>query len=123
MVAEKLPEFEPAGTVIEAGTEAALLLLWRLTPNPPLGAALVSATVHTSAPAPVIVELWHERALRAVNVLLEVLIPLPCNFTQAFAAVLVMTLRSPVESALELGLNWTFRLSVLPAAMVTGRLA
>jgi hypothetical protein len=123
-VAEKLPELEPEGIVNEAGTEAAALLLWRLRLNPPVGAALVSVTVHTSVPAPVIAELWHESALRAaVGVPLAALIPLPCNFTQTgtIAGVLAMTLSWPAESVSELGLYWTFTLSVLPAAMVTGR--
>jgi hypothetical protein len=53
-VAAKVALVEPAATVTEAGTVTALLLLARLTVNPPLGAAALSATVQESVPAPVI---------------------------------------------------------------------
>jgi hypothetical protein len=43
-----------AGTVTEAGTETALLLLASPTAIPPVGAEPVSVTVHASVPAPVI---------------------------------------------------------------------
>jgi hypothetical protein len=43
-----------AGTVTEAGTETALLLLARPTATPPVGAEPVRVTVHASVPAPVI---------------------------------------------------------------------
>lgn len=43
----------PAGTVTEAGTLTALLLLPRLTDTPPFGTAAVSITVQVSDPAPV----------------------------------------------------------------------
>ena len=41
----------PAATVTDAGTVTALLLLARLTANPPVPAAAVSVTVHASVPA------------------------------------------------------------------------
>ena len=53
-----------AGTVTEAGTVTAALLLDRLTLNPPLGADLLSVTVHASVPAPVIDEFAQEKALK-----------------------------------------------------------
>ena len=53
-VAEKLPVVDPAATVTEAGTVTAVLLLARLTANPPLAAATFSVTVQLSVPAPVI---------------------------------------------------------------------
>ncbi len=43
----------PAGTLTDAGTLTALLLLLRLTVSPLYGAAPVSTTVHASVPAPV----------------------------------------------------------------------
>jgi hypothetical protein len=54
-----------AGTVIEAGIVTALLLLDRLTGNPPLGAAELNVTVQASVPAPVNVELLQVKAVRA----------------------------------------------------------
>ena len=56
-VAVKLALVAPAATVTVAGTVTAELLLARLTVNPPLGAAALSATVQLSVPAPVIVPL------------------------------------------------------------------
>lgn len=44
----------PAGTLTEAGTVTAELLLERPTANPPLGAAAFNVTVQLSVPAPVI---------------------------------------------------------------------
>ena len=44
---------EPAGTVIDAGTVTALLLLDRLTASPPVLAAADSVTVQASLPEPV----------------------------------------------------------------------
>ena len=43
----------PAGTVADAGTVTALLLLARLTASPPVPAAALSVTVQASVPAPV----------------------------------------------------------------------
>ncbi len=53
-VAAKVAVVEPAATVTEAGTVTDELLLAKLTANPPLGAAALSATVQESVPAPVI---------------------------------------------------------------------
>lgn len=52
-VAEKAPLVDPAGTVTDAGTVTALLLLARVTANPPAGAAALSVTVQASVPAAV----------------------------------------------------------------------
>jgi hypothetical protein len=53
-VAEKLAVVAPAATVTVPGTVTALLLLARLTGNPPLAAATFSATEQLSVPVPVI---------------------------------------------------------------------
>ena len=69
-VAVKLALVAPAATVTVAGTVTAELLLARLTVNPPLGAAALSATVQLSVPAPVIVplaQLNEERAAVGVG--------------------------------------------------------
>jgi hypothetical protein len=52
-VAVKLAVVEPAATVTEAGTVTALLLLARLTLNPPVAAAAFRVTVQLSVPDPV----------------------------------------------------------------------
>jgi hypothetical protein len=54
MVAVKPALDEPAGTVTDAGTVTAELLLARPTANPPVGAAAFSVTVQLSVPGPVI---------------------------------------------------------------------
>jgi hypothetical protein len=121
-VAEKFAVLTPAGTVTEAGTVTALLLLDRLTLNPPDGAALVSATVQGSVTAPVSAVLLHETALNETDVLVGVpLTPFPLSFTVATGVddPADMRLNWPVESTTAWGLKWTFRLTVLPGAMFT----
>ena len=54
---------DAAGTVTEAGTVTALLLLERLTAIPPVGADPLNVTVHASVPAPVIDEVPQETVL------------------------------------------------------------
>jgi len=53
-VAVKLAVVAPAGTITEAGTVTADLLLATLTAKPPVSAAAFSVTVQLSVPAPVI---------------------------------------------------------------------
>jgi len=62
-VAVKLAEVDPAATVTLPGTVTALLLLARLTVNPPVGAAALNVTVQLSVPAPVNDPLVQLRAL------------------------------------------------------------
>jgi hypothetical protein len=56
-----------AGTVTLAGAATAALLLTTLTTKPPVVAALVSVTVHTSVPEPVREEVMHESPLSAAG--------------------------------------------------------
>lgn len=56
----KLAVVAPAAIVTLAGTVTAVLLLLKLTLAPPLGAALVKDTVHTSVPVPATAALLHE---------------------------------------------------------------
>lgn len=58
-VAEKLAEVPPAATVTDAGTETAVLLLFRRIASPPAGAAALSEIVHGSVPAPLSDALVH----------------------------------------------------------------
>ena len=62
-VAEKLALLAPAATFTDAGTVTAVLLLARLTENPPLAAAALRVTVQASDPAPVMVELAQDSAV------------------------------------------------------------
>lgn len=65
MTAENPVLVAPAGTVTEAGTTTALLLLVRVTVDPPLGAAAVRVAVQGSVIEPVMDRLVQETALRA----------------------------------------------------------
>lgn len=70
----------PAGTVTEEGTVTALLLLDKLTANPPDPAAADRLTVHASLPAPVTEPLLHVSALReALLVLVLFFAPFPVS--------------------------------------------
>ena len=53
-VAVKPALVAPAGTITDAGTATLVLLLARLTTNPPVGAAAFSVNVQPSVPVPVI---------------------------------------------------------------------
>ena len=55
----------PAGTVTEAGTITAVLLLLNATAIPPVGALEASVAVQVSVPAPVNEALAHEIAVNA----------------------------------------------------------
>lgn len=79
-VAVRLAPVAPAGTVTDAGTPTALLLLERLTLTPPLGAALLSVTVQTSEPDPVIEALLQESALSGGG---AVVVPVPLRLISA----------------------------------------
>jgi hypothetical protein len=64
-VAVKPALLAPAGTVTEAGTITAGLLLVRLVVSPPLGAAAFSVTVQLSLPAPLMEPLLQLSAFSA----------------------------------------------------------
>lgn len=75
-----------AGTVTEAGTVTALLLLVNPTITPPVGAEPDRVTVHESASAPVIDVLLHEIALTVG----AMAVPVPLRLTVAVGALLAM---------------------------------
>lgn len=119
-LAVKLALLAPEGTVTEAGTMMALLLLARLTGNPVLGAAALMLTVQLSVPAPIIEELVHVRP--DSDAVVE---PLPCSFTELVAAwavelVIAVTLSSPVVSVVEPGSKRTCATRLPPALRVAG---
>jgi hypothetical protein len=107
-----------AGTVNEAGTVTALLLLERLTAAPPLGADPVNVTVHESVPDPVMEELVQYMALTAgVTV-----VPVPLKLTTAEGLVdeLFEIVNCPVTDPAAVGLNCTVRTTAWPGLRVTG---
>ena len=88
----------PEGTVTEAGTVIAVLLLARLTASPVVGAAAVNVTVQLSEPAPIIEVLAQVRPAR------EPVDPRPCSLVGLDDRVVmverlvVVRLSVPVES-------------------------
>jgi hypothetical protein len=73
-----------AGTVTEAGRDAALLLLVRLTQTPPVGADPDKLTVHVSASEPVIDVLLQTTLLTTG----DTVVPVPLRLTAAVEALL-----------------------------------
>jgi hypothetical protein len=115
-VAVKLALLAPAATVTEAGTVTAVLLLARLTVNPPLAAAAFSVTVQLSVPAPVMDPLAQVSALNTGT-------PVPLRLTTVddpLEEVLVMV-SWPVTAPALVGSNCTPSVAVWPGARVTGR--
>lgn len=76
-VAANVTLVAPDGTVTEAGTATAVVLLDRFTTSPFVGAAMFVVTMQVSLPAPVNFVLAQLNPLRAA-VCFD---PLPCNFT------------------------------------------
>ncbi len=104
-VAAKLALMAPAGTVTVTGAETALLLLARVTANPPVAAATFSVTVQVSVPAPVIDPLAHVNPVSTGT-------PVPLRFTDAAypVAELLLNVREPDAAPAAVGANC--RLSV-----------
>jgi hypothetical protein len=98
--AEKAALVAVAGTVTEAGTVTALLLLVMDTLSPPVGAEPDRVTVQASVSDPVIEVLPQETAL-TVGV---VVVPVPLRLTVAVGALLAMVSCPVAEPAL-VGLN------------------
>ncbi len=96
----KLVVFAPAGTVTEAGTVTALLLLARLTANPPAAAIAFSVTVQLSVPAPVMEPLAQVRPL-------NIGIPVPVKLTVRAAPVeeLLLMVSVPAAAPAAVGAN------------------
>lgn len=104
-VAMKEMLFAPEGTVTEAGTPMAVLLLARLTASPVLGAAAVNVTEQLSEPAPIMEELEQLRPEREAVPEFD---PFPCSLIGLddllviVESVVVVTSSVPVESAVDL---------------------
>jgi len=104
MVAVKETLDVPAGTVTEAGTVRAALLLVKLTLIPPLGAAALRATEQASVPVPVKESLEHVKELSAGAVSAErVPVPFkPIESAPSFGE-LVVTVSWPLDAPVEVG--------------------
>lgn len=105
----------PAGTITEAGTATAALLLLSPTVVPPLGAAALRFTAHASVPAPVMDELVHEIALGT-----GVPIPLRATMAEGLVEEVLLMVSWPVAAPLRPGLNWTVSVEVCPGLRLMG---
>ena len=107
----------PAGTVTDAGTETALLLLARLTTRPLVPAAAFRETVQASLPAPVKEALLQETALSAPGAAT----PDPVMFTTRLPVEeLLAIVRTPVKLLPPFGVNESVSVAVWPALRVSG---
>jgi len=104
-----------AGTVTEAGTVTAELLLARLTVIPLLGAVPFSETVQESDPAPVIAELVHEIPLSVAR-------PVPLRLIVAVPPeeALLEMVSVPVAAPADMGSNCTCSVAAWFGVNVTG---
>lgn len=109
-----------AGTVIEAGTLTAALLLDRATVNPLLGAAAVKLTVMATVPDPVMGEPGHDSPLRDA---VAVPVPLKAIAEVAPADELLVTVSWPVTAPGAVGTNCTLRVAACPGLKVSGKVA
>jgi len=106
-VAVKAALVAPAATVTEAGTVTALLLLERLTANPPVAAAVFSVTVQLSVPAAVMELLVHVRPVSTG-------VPVPLRLTAVEDPVdeLLVRVSEPVAAPAAVGSNCTVNVAV-----------
>ena len=98
-----------AGTVTEAGTVTAVLLLDKVTPNPPAGAAEVSVTVQVSVLEPVIDEVLQVNPLKLAPTEPA---PLRGRVVVIPLAELLEIVSCPVAAPAVVGSNCTLRLAV-----------
>lgn len=96
---------ELAGTVTDAGTATAELLLARLTTTPAVDAAALSVTVQESELAPVSDEDVHESAGRFAGT--EVPVPLRPMTAVALLDESLVIVSWPVAAPTVAGSNWT----------------
>ena len=94
-----------AGTMTEAGTVTAALVLDRLTLRPPPGAAAFSVTVQASVTEPVKDALLQESALNAAVVVPVVPVPFRVMAIAALVEELLVMVSCPVAAPAAAGLN------------------
>lgn len=111
---------EPAGTVTDAGTVTALLLLATLTLRPPVPAGAVRVTEQESLATPVSVPLLQEMPLSVP----AAAVPVPLRRTPAVppAAALLVSVRAPLTVPVAVGANLICSVAVAPGLSVTGKL-
>jgi hypothetical protein len=108
----------PAGTVTEAGTVTPVLLLDRLTTNPPVGAAAFSVTVQLSVPVPVI-----EPLLQLTAVSTGTPVPVKPMVEVDPTEELLVTINVPAAEPDTVGLNCTDSVAVWLGFKVSGNVA
>jgi hypothetical protein len=117
--AEKFTLLAPEGTVTEAGTPTALLVLVRSIVSPLLGAFPLIFTVQLSVSAPVIDE-FAQLNPESVGELPDE--PLPCSLIELPVVRLLLmtaaTLSSPLSSVVEPGSKRTCATTLPPAGRV-----
>ena len=109
----------PDGTVTDAGTESALLLLARATAIPPVPAALVSETEHASETAPVRELEAQVRAPRVAEVAGAVPEPESATVVVLVAALLVRV-SAPVTDPVAVGAKLTCMVADWPGLRLSG---
>jgi hypothetical protein len=97
----------PAATVTEVGTVTAVLLLARLTANPPDAAAVFNVTVQLSVPAPVIEPLVQLNALSTGTP-----VPLRLMTVEVPEEELLLMVSVPLRGPAEVGANCTVSVAV-----------
>jgi len=117
-VAVKLAVVAPAATVTEAGTVTAVLLLARLTANPPPAVAVFSVTVQLSLPAPVNDPLAQLSAVSAGT-------PVPLRLINVEVPLdeLLVRISCPVAAPAVVGSNCTVSVAVSFGFKVSGKVA
>ncbi len=100
--ATKLAVVAAAATFTEAGIAIALLLLERLTANPPLGAAEVSVTVQVSCSAPVMDE-FAQLSPASVGAIADEPLPSSATVVAGVEELPVIMLSWPVAAAVSFG--------------------
>jgi hypothetical protein len=106
-VAVKPAVFDPDVTVTPPGTVTEVLLLTRLTANPPVAAAVLIETVQLSVPVPVIVPLVQVRPLSTGSP-----VPLRATADEVPFEELLVSVSCPVAAPAAVGLNCTVSAAV-----------
>lgn len=115
MVAANDAEEAPAGTVVEAGTEAAVSLLLNETRTPPVGAGALRLTTQLSVSAPVTTASLHDSPATPGAT------PLPPMLTVAVpAGASLKIVANPVKEPAWSGLNASASVAVWPGFSVRG---
>ncbi len=115
-VAVKFALAAPDATFTDAGTVTALLLLPRLTANPPLAAAAFSATVQLSVPVPVIEPFVQLSPLNTGEP-----VPLRLIVDEVPVDESLVRVRAPVAAPATVGSNCTATVAVPFGAIVKGK--